>query len=105
MEEEIKIANKVFVKNIKKQIKSLKNSQFIDEVKNNLSMAGELLLDSIYLLNKKKMIAAISVLRNVYEMTLKGIVIDKSKEIFDSYQIVKKSGKLDKDNSSKIREF
>ena len=101
----INIANKVFVKNIKKQIKEIKDSQFRDEVKNNLSMAGELMIDSIYMFNKKKIIAAISVLRNVYEMTLKGIVIDKNEEIFNSYQIIKKSGKLDKDNSSKVRKF
>ena len=101
----INIANKVFVKNIKKQIKKIKNSQYRDEVKNNLSMAGELLIDSIYMFNKKKTIAAISILRNVYEMTLKGIVLDKNEEIFNSYQIIKKSGKLDKDNSSKIRKF
>ena len=101
----INIANKVFVKNIKKQIKEIKNSQFRDEVKNNLSMAGELLIDSIYMFNKKKTIAAISILRNVYEMTLKGIVLDKNEEIFNSYQIIKKSGKADKDNSSKIRKF
>lgn len=50
----INIANKVFVKNIKKQIKEIKNSQFRDEVKNNLSLAGELLIDSIYMFNKKK---------------------------------------------------
>lgn len=101
----INIANKVFVKNIKKQIKEIKDSQFRDEVKNNLSMAGELMIDSIHMFNKKKIIAAISVLRNVYEMTLKGIVIDKNEEIFNSYQIIKKSGKLDKDNSSKVRKF
>lgn len=101
----INIANKVFVKNIKKQIKEIKDSQFRDEVKNNLSMAGELMIDSIYMFNKKKIIAAISVLQNVYEMTLKGIVIDKNEEIFNSYQIIKKSGKLDKDNSSKVRKF
>ena len=101
----INIANKVFVKNIKKQIKEIKNSQFRNEVKNNLSMAGELLIDSIYMFNKKKIIAAISILRNVYEMTLKGIVLDKNEEIFNSYKIIKKSGKADKDNSSKIRKF
>lgn len=105
IEERINVANKVFVKNIKKQIKEIKDSQFRDEVKSNLSMAGELLIDSIYMFNKKKIIAAISVLRNVYEMTLKGIVIDKNEEIFNSYQIIKKSGKLDKDNSSKVRKF
>ena len=105
IEEIINVANKVFVKNIKKQIKKIKDSQFRDEVKNNLSMAGELLIDSIYMFNKKKTIAAISVLRNVYEMTLKGIVLDKNEEIFNSYQIIKKSGKADKDNSSKIRKF
>lgn len=101
----INIANKVFIKNIKKQIKEIKDSQFRDEVKNNLSMAGELMIDSMYMFNKKKIIAAISVLRNVYEMTLKGIVIDKNEELFNSYQIIKKSGKLDKDNSSKVRKF
>lgn len=105
VEERINVANKIFVKNIKKQIKAIKKSQFREEVKNNLSMAGELLIDSIYLLNKKKTITAISLLRNVYEMTLKGIVLDKNEEIFNSYQIVKKSGKADKDNSSKVREF
>ena len=105
VEERINVANKIFVKNIKKQIKAIKKSQFREEVKNNLSMAGELLIDSIYLLNKKKTITAISLLQNVYEMTLKGIVLDKNEEIFNSYQIVKKSGKADKDNSSKVREF
>lgn len=68
-------------------------------------MAGELLIDSIYMFNKKKTIAAISILRNVYEMTLKGIVLDKNEEIFNSYKIIKKSGNADKDNSSKIRKF
>ena len=101
----INIANKVFVKNIKKQIKKIKNSQFRDEVKNNLSMAGELLIDSIYMFNKKKTIAEISILRNVYEMTLKGIVLDKNEEIFNSYKIIKKSGNADKDYASKIRKF
>lgn len=105
VEERIKVANKVFVRNIKKQIKVIKESQFREEVKNNLSMAGELLIDSIYIFNNKKTITAISLLRNVYEMTLKGIVIDKNEEIFNSYQTIKKSGKADKDNSSKVREF
>ena len=67
IEEIINIANKVFVKNIKKQIKEIKNSQFRDEVKNNLSMAGELLIDSIYMFNKKKTIAAISILKFIGE--------------------------------------
>ena len=49
----INIANKVFIKNIKKQIKEIKDSQFRDEVKNNLSMAGELMIDSIYILGCK----------------------------------------------------
>lgn len=105
VEERIKVANKIFVRNIKKQIKAIKKSQFREEVKNNLSMAGELLIDSIYMYEKKKTIASISLLRNVYEMTLKGIVIDKNEEIFNSYQTIKKSGKADKDNSSKVREF
>lgn len=105
VEERIKVANKIFIRNIKRQIKAIKKSQFREEVKNNLSMAGELLIDSIYILNKKKTITAISLLRNIYEMTLKGIVIDKNEEIFNSYQIIKKSGKADKDNSSKVREF
>lgn len=104
-EERINVANKIFVKNIKKQINAIKKSQFREEVKNNLSMAGDLLIDSIYMFNKKKTITAISLLRNVYEMTLKGIVLDKNEEIFNSYQIIKKSGKVDKDNSSKVREF
>ena len=90
IEERINVANKIFVKNIKKQISAIKKSHFREEVRNNLSMAGELLIDSIHMFNKKKVIAAISVLRNVYEMTLKGIVIDKNEEIFNSYQIIKK---------------
>ena len=105
VEERINVANKIFIKNIKKQIRIIKKSQFREEVKNNLSMAGALLIDSICLWNKKKTITAISLLRNVYEMTLKGIVIDKNEEIFNSYQIVKKSGKADKDNASKVRKF
>lgn len=105
VEERINIANKIFVKNIKKQINAIRKSQFREEVRNNLSMAGELLIDSICMFNRKKTITAISLLRNVYEMTLKGIVIDKNQEIFNSYQIIKKSGKVDKDNSSKVREF
>lgn len=105
IKEIINVSNKIFVKNIKKQIKAIKKSQFIEEVRNNLSMAGELLIDSICMFNRKKTIIAISLLRNVYEMTLKGIVIDKNEEIFNSYQIIKKSGKVDKDNSSKVREF
>lgn len=105
VEERINIANKIYIKNIKKQINTIKKSEFREEVKNNLSMAGELLIDSIFMFNKKKTIASISLLRNVYEMTLKGIVLDKNEEIFNSYQIIKKSGKSDKDNSSKIRKF
>ena len=103
--ERINIANKIFVKNIKKQINAIKKSQFREEAKNNLTMAGELLIDSIYMFNKKKTISAISLLRNVYEMTLKGVVLDKNEEIFNSYKIIKKSRKEDKDNSSTIREF
>lgn len=105
VKERIKVANKIFVRNIKKQIKAIKKLRFREEVKNNLSMAGELLIDSIYMYEKKKTIASISLLRNVYEMTLKGIVLDKNEEIFNSYQTIKKSGKADKDNSSKVREF
>lgn len=63
----INIANKVFVKNIKKQIKEIKNSQFRDEVKNNLSMAGELLIDSIYMFNKKRQLQQF----RYYEMYMK----------------------------------
>ena len=105
VEERINVANKIFIKNIKKQIKLIKKSQYREEVKNNLSMAGELLIDSICLWNKRKTITAISLLRNVYEMTIKGIVIDRNEEIFNSYQIIKKSGKADKDNASKVRKF
>lgn len=105
VEEKINVANKIFIKNIKKQIRAIEKSQFREEVKNNLSMAGDLLIDSICLWNKRKKITAISLLRNVYEMTIKGIVIDKNEEIFNSYQIIKKSGKADKDNASKVRKF
>lgn len=105
VDERIKIVNKIFIKNIKNQINSIKDSQLSEEVKNNLSMAGELLIDSVYIFNNNKMITAISLLRNIYEMTLKGIVLDENKEIFNSYQIIKKSGKADKDSSSKVREF
>lgn len=105
VEERINVANKIFIKNIKKQIRAIEKSQFREEVKNNLSMAGDLLIDSICLWNKRKKITAISLLRNVYEMTIKGIAIDKNEEIFNSYQIIKKSGKADKDNASKVRKF
>lgn len=53
VEEIIKITNKIFIKNIKKQIKEIKKTSFIDEVKNNLSMAGELLIDSINMCKNK----------------------------------------------------
>lgn len=105
VEERINIANKIFIKNIKKQIRAIEKSQFREEVKNNLSMAGDLLINSICLWNKRKTITAISLLRNVYEMMIKGIVIDRNEEIFNSYQIIKKSGKADKDNASKVRKF
>lgn len=105
VEEIIKITNKIFIRNIKKQIKEIKKTSFIDEVKNNLSMAGELLIDSINMCKNKKLISSISLLRNVYEMTLKGIVIDKDSEIYDSYKIIKKKQKINKDSSKEVREY
>lgn len=105
VEEIIKITNKIFIRNIKKQIKEIKKTSFIDEVKNNLSMAGELLIDSINMCKNKKLISSISLLRNVYEMTLKGIVVDKDSEIYDSYKIIKKKQKINKDSSKEVREY
>jgi hypothetical protein len=105
VEEIIKITNKIFIKNIKKQIKEIKKTSFIDEVKNNLSMAGELLIDSINMCKNKKLIDSISLLRNVYEMTLKGIVIDKDRGIYNSYKIIKKKQKINKDSSKEVREY
>ena len=57
-------------------------------------MAGELLIDSISMCKNRKLIASISLLRNVYEMTLKGIVIDKDRGIYNSYKIIKKKQKI-----------
>lgn len=105
VEEIIKITNKIFIKNIKKQIKEIKKTSFIDEVKNNLSMAGELFIDSINMCKNKKLIDSISLLRNVYEMTLKGIVIDKDRGIYNSYKIIKKKQKINKDSSKEVREY
>ena len=105
VEERINIANKIFIKNIKKQINTIKKSQLKEEVRNNLSMAGELLINSINMFKRDETLASISLLRNVYEMTLKGVVLDKSKEICDAYKIIQKSGSQNKDSSSKIRRF
>lgn len=105
VEERIKIISNVFIKNIKIQIEHINESTFNEEVKNNLSMAGELLINSINMFKRDETLASISLLRNVYEMTLKGVVLDKSKEICDAYKIIQKSGSHNKDSSSNIRRF
>ncbi len=105
IEERINIANKVFIKNIKKQIKYINETNLIEEVKNNLSMAGELLISSINMYKRGETLESLSLLRNVYEMMLKGIVLDKNPEMLKAYKMINKAKKEEKDSSSEIRYF
>ena len=105
VEERINIANKVFIKNIKKQIKYINETNLNEEVKNNLAMAGELLISSINMYKRGETLESLSLLRNVYEMTLKGVVLDKNPEMLKAYKTINKAKNEEKDSSSEIRYF
>ena len=88
----IRINNRMYIRQIKKIIKRIKNKKNIgDACKNNLCASGELIIDTIKLMEKDQVNVALPCLRNIYEMTLKAIVLDDNQEILDSYnKIIKK---------------
>ncbi len=100
----IKINNTMYIRQIKKIIKKIKNKKNIgDSCKNNLCASGELIIDTIKLMEKDQVNVALPCLRNIYEMTLKAIVLDDNQEIFDSYNKIIKN--KEKDKMSIIREY
>lgn len=99
----INIQNRVYVRQIKKISKMVLKSELIDECKNNLYMAGDLLIDIIKVLKDNKVNIALISLRNVYEMILKGIVLDQSEEIRKSYNEIVKD--KEKDTMKEVRNF
>lgn len=103
LKEFIKICNKMYIKQIKNILKLLEDSNIDNSVKNNLSASGELIINILKSMEKENINIALPCLRNVYEMTLKSIVLEDNKEIRNSYnKIVKKT---EKDKMSEVRKY
>ena len=82
----LKICNNMYAKQIKQIIKMIENNNQLSlSAKNNLCASGELIVDTIKLVNKDCINVVLPSLRNCYEMTLKGIVLDDNAEIRNSY--------------------
>ncbi|MBR0491295.1 MAG: hypothetical protein IJJ82_04520 [Clostridia bacterium] len=100
----IKICNKMYIRQIKKIVERIKNKKNLnDSCKNNLCASGELIIDTMKLMENGQINVALLCLRNIYEMTLKAIVLDDNQEILDSYNKIIKS--KEKDKMSVIREY
>lgn len=104
IKEFIKICDKMYIKQIRKILNMIEKSDSLRyTTKNNLSASGELIIDIIKLMEKGSINVALPCLRNVYEMTLKGIVLEDNAEIRNSYnKIIKKK---EKDNMDNVRRF
>lgn len=99
----LKIVNRMYAKQIRKLRKNIIKSKCIDESKNTLCLAGELIIENLRLWENGKTIIALPVLRNIYESTLKGLVFEDSKEIRDSYNKIEKE--KEKDGMRNVRKF
>lgn len=104
LKEFIKICNNMYIKQINKIIKLIKENITLScSTKNNLIASGELIVDTIKLMNKDCMNVVLPSLRNCYEMTLKGIVLDDNAEIKNSYNKIIKL--KEKDGMDNVRRF
>lgn len=99
----IKICNKIYIKQIKIILISLEDSNIDNCVKNNLSASGELIINILKLMEKGNINIALPCLRNVYEMTLKSIVLEDNEKIKNSYHKIFK--KIEKDKMSEVRKY
>lgn len=103
LNEIVKIFNRVYIRLIKKLFKKLEKSNLKDSCRNNLIASGELIIDILKLMEKQKINVALPCLRNVYEMTLKAIVLEDNQEIKESYDKVIKN--VEKDRMSEVRKY
>jgi len=104
LKEFIKICNNMYIKQINKIIKLIKKDITLScSTKNNLIASGELIVDTIKLMNKDCMNVVLPSLRNCYEMTLKGIVLDNNAKIKNSYNKIIKL--KEKDGMDNVRRF
>lgn len=99
----IKICNKMYIKQIKIILKLLENSSIDNSAKNNFSASGELIINILKLMERENINVVLPCLRNVYEMTLKGICLEDNKEIYDSYNKIFK--KTENDGMDKVRRY
>ena len=100
----LKICNNMYAKQIKQIIKMIENNNQLSlSAKNNLCASGELIVDTIKLVNKDCINVVLPSLRNCYEMTLKGIVLDDNVEIRNSYNKIIKL--KEKDGMDNVRRF
>ena len=81
LEKIIYITNNIIIKKIKKQIYNIKKSKLDNQIKNNLIMSGEILINIYKDYQKNNVFYGTLQLRNVFEGTLKAITLDKSEEI------------------------
>ena len=93
----------MYIKQLRNILKILENSDLQNSCSNNLCASGELIIDILQLMEKGKANVALPCLRNVYEMTLKAIVLEDNKEICESYNKIYK--KVDKDGMDKVRRY
>ena len=103
LNEFIKICNKMYTKQIKKLINILENTNLDKSCKNNLCAAGDLIVDILELMQTNKISLALPCIRNVYEMTLKAIVLEDSEEIRNSYDKI--LAKTENDGMDKVRRY
>ena len=101
IKEIIKISNMMYKREIRKLMRNIIANNMLEESKNNLCIAGELIIENLKLLEHNKTMIALSSLRNIYESTLKGIVFDKNSDIRDSYNKIEKD--KDDDGMKNVR--
>lgn len=105
LEKILYITNNVIIKKIKKQIYNIRKSKLDNQIKNNLIMSGEILINIYKDYQKNNVFYGTLQLRNVFEGTLKAITLDKSEEIKKSYNVINKSKKHSYDEPAQIKDF
>lgn len=85
----IDIHNKVFLQQITHVVRLVEESDLREEVKNNFMIAGESLIDVIKEFDDNDKILSLSILRNIFEMTSLGIVLDIDNKIKSKYDSLK----------------
>jgi len=99
----LKKYNKVFKNQIRRSIRKCNKLDINEHSKNNLVESGELLIYCIRMFEKHHFTLALPLLRNIYDMLLKALVMDNDKDTLNSYNDLSKDKTEKNDDSKNVR--